>query len=388
MPNLGDARIQRRPTMHKILSLLSLLCALATPAHAQRHDVSRTSGAPGQLSDVASAVTLADQAAIRRGGRVQIAVLGTTHLRDAPKSIQPQAFDPLVARLAAFKPDLIAVESLSGAQCDYLHAYSYAYEDTAKTYCFDTSVARDTLKLEGAAAEREMDEMFSSGLQWTPARRRRLIALFLAVGEPASACVQWLRLPVAERVADEVLSTALVAQIEKKLSQRSEDSLIAIPLAVKLGLERIYPVDDHTGDRATGPIDEAVWQADMTRLWQNPRAAARHALLAKARDRVVADGDVLRWYRWLNSTEEARLAVASDFAAAAGDNGVHRTGRAYLSYWETRNLRMAANVREVVGRFRSNRALVVVGTSHKPYYERYLGITSDVQVFAIDALLK
>jgi hypothetical protein len=297
-------------------------------------------------------------------------------------------FEPLVAKLADFQPDLVAIESLSGAQCDYLRTYGFAYEGTAGQYCPDPSAARAQLKLVGAAAERELEEMLSTGRSLLPVQRRRLVALFLAAGEPASACVQWLRLPPSERIADATLTPELIAQLDRKLSRRSEDTLIAIPLAVKLGLERLYPVDDHTGDRATGPIDESIWQSDMTRVWKNPYADARHRLDAQALDRAAANGDMLGWYVWSNSTQAARLAVASDFAAAAGDAGAQRTGRAYLAYWETRNLRMVANIREIVGRSRADKVLVIVGASHKPYYERYLGMTSDINLVPTEALLK
>jgi hypothetical protein len=378
--------------MREIVAIILLASSFAavggTTSGAAQSAPPPASAAGARLSAVAGAVDIADQAAQHRGGNVQLAVLGTVHLREAPESIEERAFEPLVARLAAFKPDLVAVESLSGAQCDYLRAYVFAYEDTAKTYCFDASPARALLKLDGAAAEREIEQMLSGSRDLAPAQRRRLVALFLAAGEPASASVQWLRLPAAERTAGADVTPELIAQIDKKLAQRSEDTLIAIALALKLGLQRIYPVDDHTGDRATGPIDEAVWEANMKRLWSNPHSEARRALDTQAKDQMVADGDVLKWYRWINSAQAARLAVGGDFGAAAGDTGAQRTGRSYLAYWETRNMRMAANIREVAGRTRANRVVAIVGASHKPYYERYLGMTSDMDVLDIDALLK
>jgi hypothetical protein len=372
--------------MRKFLALLPLMMG-SLAAVAQAVSPPSTLASHGATA-VAAAVDLADQAAQQRGARVQLAVLGTAHLRAAPQALaQPAPFEALLARLAAFKPDLVAIESIAGAQCDYLRSYRFVYDDTAQTYCPDPSVARAQLKLDGAAAEREIEATLAAGKTVLPEQRRRLSALFLAAGEPASACLQWLRLPSTERQPDAVLTPELLAQITKKLSARSEDTLIAIPLAARLGLERIYPVDDHTGDRAAGPIDEKAWQENMARLWKNPSAATRQQLDTQAQDRAVADGDVLGWYGWLNSAQAARLAVAGDFAAAAGDTSPQRTGRAYLAYWETRNLRMAANIREVIGRTHANRAIAIVGAAHKSYYERYLGMSSDIELVAIDALL-
>ena len=100
---------------------------------------------------------------------------------------------------------------------------------------------------------------------------------------------------------------------------------------------------------------------------------------------MVAGGSVIYWYRALNSANAQRLAVEGDFAAAARSQLPGNTGRKYLAYWETRNLRMVANLRAVTGDGR--RVLAIVGVSHKPYYERYLSATSDVAINDVQAVL-
>ena len=112
--------------------------------------------------------------------------------------------------------------SRCGKQCAWLRQFPARFQETADTYCFDP----------------------------TPAQRRHLAALFLAGGEPVSALVQWLRLPEAERHAGDGLHAGLVALLEGRKvgrGKRSEDTLIAAPLAAALGLERVYAMDDHTG---------------------------------------------------------------------------------------------------------------------------------------------
>jgi hypothetical protein len=88
----------------------------------------------------------------------------------------------------------------------------------------------------------------------------------------------------------------------------------------------------------------------------------------------------------MNSPQLGRLAVTGDFGAAAGANVPGNSGRKYLAYWETRNLRMVANIREAVGP--GMRLLAIVGASHKSYYERYLGVSSDIEIADIDQILK
>ncbi len=62
------------------------------------------------------------------------------------------------------------------------------------------------------------------------------------------------------------------------------------------------------------------------------------------------------------------------------------TGRKYLAYWETRNMRMVANIRETIGS--GGKVLAIVGSAHKAYYERYLGVSSDLSIVDIRLLLQ
>jgi hypothetical protein len=61
-----------------------------------------------------------------------------------------------------------------------------------------------------------MAEVYKALRAWpaqaTPSQRRRLAALFMAANDRASAYVQWLQLPEAERRAGDGLSSALVGQ--------------------------------------------------------------------------------------------------------------------------------------------------------------------------------
>jgi len=338
-------------------------------------------------TEIANAVAIADEAAACRGDLSQVAVLGTAHLSALPKEFDTRRLSGLVDKLAAWKPAKIAIESLSGPQCDYLKAYAFAYPDTWKTYCRDPSAARAALGLDGAAAEAEIERILATATVERPAtQRRRLAALFLAAGEPASAMVQWMRLSAAERHSDNSLAKTLVDELIELEAKRNENYLIAVPLAVRLGHERVFPVDDHTGDRASGPYDEKLYVQEITAIWANDAVSERRTADESWDKRIAAGGDVLGWYRWMNSPEVSRLAVTGDFGAAAGAKVPGNSGRKYLAYWETRNMRMVANIREAVGP--GTRLLAIVGVSHKPYYERYLGISSDIEIADVDQILR
>lgn len=349
--------------------------------------VQMAASTPASGTAVAQAVALADEAAARRGNRSEVLVLGTAHLSSLPKSFDRNRFRPLLQRLAGWRPDRIATETLSGWQCDYLRSREFAYPGTAKDYCYDPLPARSALRMDGAAAEQALEVALAKPLaDRPPAERRRLAGLFMAAGDPNSALVQWLRLPLNERRTDSALPDALVAQLVQRASRLSEDTVIAAQLAVELGHERIYPVDDHSGDRASGPVDEAVYARELPAIWENPATKQRKIEMAAWDKRLAEGAGLIGWYRWMNGPDHARMIVGGDFGAAAGSALPGNTGRKYLAYWETRNMRMAANIREVVGP--GGRVLALVGVSHKPYYERYLTVSSDLVVADLDAVLR
>lgn len=320
----------------------------------------------------------------------QVMVLGTAHLSGLPKQFDPAGLAPLLDRLAAWQPQLISVEALSGAQCDYLRRYSYRYADSASTYCWDPKPARDATGLEVPAASAEMERLLAA---WparpTPAQRRRLAAVMLAAGERASALVQWLRLDSSERRAADGLDQGLADYLDKLVTRRDETYLIAVPLAVRLGLERVYPVDDHTADFTLrdAAAEEAAGVA-IQRLWDNPATAKRRAEDAVLHTGLNTAEGVLALYRAYNQPAQSRVVFDSDFGAAMQDRAGNQYGRTYLTGWETRNLRMAANIRDLFGSEPGKRMLTIVGVSHKGYYEAYLNMMHDVQVVDTESVLR
>ena len=316
----------------------------------------------------------------------EVMVLGTAHLRFL--KFDPALAGALVDRLSAWGPQAIAIEELSGVQCDFMRRYPQRYADTITGYCWDPAPARTATGLDVAAATLQWTQLLAN---WpatpTPAQRRHLAALFLAGGEKASALVQWLRLAPAERRAGDGLDATLVAYLQKQATRGDETALVSAPLAARLGHERLYPMDDHTADTPDGP-DAKAYGAAITKAWDNPATAQR-----KQTDDVLAanlhtPADLLALYRAYNRPGQGPLIFASDFGAALNEPSPQHFGRNYLGYWETRNLRMASNIRDVLGLTPGMKMLVVVGASHKVYLEAYLNQMHDVQLTDAEPLLR
>jgi Family of unknown function (DUF5694) len=311
----------------------------------------------------------------------RVAVLGTSHLAGLPKSFDPATLRPLIARLAAWRPTAIAVENVPGTQCAMLRQYPARYHDSVADYCWDPAPARAATGLDVPAAATRVEELLAA---WsaapTAARRRNLAATLMAAGESHSALVQWLRLAPAERRAGDGLDPVLVQRLEQLRTRQDEVAQIAAPLAAALGLERLVSMDDHSADRPTPPADEAAYGKAITLAWNNPASTARKAESERLQRQLGTGNGVLATYRAYNAHGQGRLIFDSDFGAQLKERSTRQFGRNYVTYWETRNLRMAANIRDGFGAVPGTRTLVLVGASHKPYLEAYLDQMHDVQL--------
>ncbi|MCD1623791.1 DUF5694 domain-containing protein [Citromicrobium bathyomarinum] len=323
----------------------------------------------------ADLVDIVDEAAQERGDLTPVLVLGTSHLSSLPEDFPLERFDPLLDKLEEWAPEAIAVEGIDGVQCDNLRLFD---PGNADTYCPDPGPARAALGVSGRDAQFGVMELLAKpGDQRNNAERRRLIGLFLAIGEPESALVQWLRLPEAERAAGDDLPAELVAYLEKFDTRHNENVVIAARLAVRLGLDRVDRVDDQMS--GSDPKDPEAYGPEISAIWDNAPTRKRITEYEEW-DAAMEDGSmpILEWYRRYNSPASLALAMEGDFGAAAGARTPSDAGQTYLAYWETRNLRMVANIRQVIGT--DTRTLAIVGVSHKPYYDRYLGMMSNIEL--------
>ncbi|WP_132998652.1 DUF5694 domain-containing protein [Luteimonas arsenica] len=313
------------------------------------------------------------------GPRTQMLNLGSVHL-SSHGDWQRTWLAPLNAKLVAWQPQVVTVESLSGAQCELMRQVPQRYAEAYEHYCPDATGFQRALKTTQAEAERDAAAVLA---EWpaspTPAQRRRLAMLFLAAGDRPSAQVQWLRLAVPERIAEDGLTEAALKVLDRSQRAMNESYDIAAAVAAASGLERIHAVDDHTavvlGDAY--PEGFADWQRTFFQgIRDTPRFAAMEAAWS-----AVDDGDsLLAAYRDMNAPGAQDAQIRADFGGAFADAAPERFGRYYAGWWETRNLRMVANIREAITPHPGARVLNIVGASHKPWYDQWARQMADVEV--------
>lgn len=315
------------------------------------------------------------------GALNEVLVLGSPHFSSLPPTFKPEQVEPLLSRLADWRPTAISIENLSGLQCDSMRRQPDRYASTIENYCYDPTAAGLAAGLDVPAANIEVERTLAI---WPEAashmQRRHLALLFLAAGEPPSAIVQWLRLPESERLPQDGLTEQLVASLNQRMNRRNETELVAAALAARLGLERLWAVDDQSASSEMPPEDQEGYREAIMGSWNNPHSRARREATTALNAGLGNPDGLLEIYRAYNDPSQAMVAYQADFGATLIEPSPQAYGRRYLGYWETRNLRMVANIRELLGRSPGTRMLTIVGASHKGYYEAYLNQMHDVRL--------
>lgn len=322
------------------------------------------------------------------GARAQVLVLGSVHLGDMPQDFRPETLDPLLDRLAAFKPEVITIEQISGESCDMVARHPTIHDPEGfAPYCGNTDAARAATGLDVPAAIAEVATTLADWpAQPSPAERRHLAALFLAANAPTSALTQWLQLADAERRVGDGLDDALAAQLQKAMTLNSENYQVAAVLAARLGLQRVFPIDDHTGDNVPIADSEVGAYANAIRqAWAS--AETQTQPLRKHESGLIERGDMLELYRYINRPDVRRIQADSDFGAAMRDPSPGHYAQIYVAGWETRNLRMVANIRASFRTRPGARVLSIVGASHKPWFDSLLGQMQGVDIVDVEQVL-
>ena len=310
----------------------------------------------------------------------EVLVLGSPHLAQLEKEPAKEGLERLLKKLAAWGPTAIATESISGVQADYLRRHPGRHESSIARYCWDPTPATRATGIDVPAATAEADQLLQDWPESPdPSQRRHLAAIFLAGGERDSALVQWLQLDSPQRHSDGLLTQDLVELLDKCADQRRGESVaLGAQLAARLGLERLWSVDDHSTYMDLPTHKEAAFNSVIQEAWDNPAIRERMAAVEEFHQGVDQPDGPLNLYRACNSHREQQAAFESDFGPAMEHHSPEGYGRMYTGAWETRNLRMVANIREVLTRRPGTRLLAIVGASHKGYYEAYLHQMHDV----------
>ena len=179
------------------------------------------------------------------------------------------------------------------------------------------------------------------------------------------------------------------------LSRRLEspDEIVSIGVAVahRRGLNRLLSVDDHVDDEVG--LKTGLNGALMRELEGNAAYAdlVASSYLQEAQRRLpeaAKQGDLLPLYMRINSPDYLNKDVSSQWHLFFRTEMPSKNDRARVALWEARNLNIAGGIRAASAWHPGGRVLVVFGTAHKPFLDRYVAQMMDIEVVQLEDVLR
>jgi len=119
--------------------------------------------------------------------------------------------------------------------------------------------------------------------------------------------------------------------------------------------------------------------------WSNDRSQLQPVI--DEQKRLVTAKDMLSLYRLTNAPRTQAVMAESNVRPALAAVSVQHYPQMWVQGWEIRNLRMVANVLDVVRLHPGARVLSVVGASHKPWFDGWLAQMSGVDIVDAEDVL-
>ncbi len=377
-PNLTEAFMSVRRVVASLLLPTVLLLGLS-PSPAQAQDPG-----PSPLE-----TDLPDSAATK------VFVLGSTHLSRVADQFEPSMVDSLITLLDEYRPDAIGVERRSGRQIAAMERWGGPFREVldrvASTSLHHGNLIRKRAGWTWSEANWQADSLLAVARSDTMALgaegRLALVQSLAAAYRLPTAALHWKYLPPEDRSSQTVLPDTTVVDLNKRLTAANEVYSIGMRLAHERGHQRLYPIDDQTNrdlavKAAQSPYD-AIGDSMSRAIKTNPVFQRADSLEEAALD----EGTFLPYYRYVNQAKVGRADVDLQWRTMLEVDLPGDVGRKWLALWETRNLHSVGHIQRMVSQHSGEKILVIVGSSHKPFYDTYLRQMMGVKVVDADEVL-
>lgn len=188
--------------------------------------------------------------------------------------------------------------------------------------------------------------------------------------------------------ADDGINNSLLTQLDDLQRRRNENHLIGSRLAARLGLQRVHAIDVQDDDVLSAEQMQAFGSEVFEPMAARFRADPRLQILIDAAGRLNSPDEALDTYRRVNSSATLEAGAEVEWLGMIDRATPDDLGRIRLAGWEVRNLRMAANIRQVASGTPGGRVLVIVGTGHRIWPEAYLSQLTDVRIVPAESVLQ
>ncbi|UMB61172.1 DUF5694 domain-containing protein [Lutibacter sp. A80] len=214
--------------------------------------------------------------------------------------------------------------------------------------------------------------------------RKVLFDNYLAITDIPSATLQYQYLLSENYEFSEFseFDKFLITQIQQELNSNSEFYTLAVPVAFHQKLNSIEAVNDFQ--------DEALLFNYFPNFGQDCQSRAEllskisqkpvYKKMSELTIRGVESKDLSDLFLFLNSDEYKLQDKKGQWEIWFETQFESGSDRARYSLWEMRNLQITSNILNVIAKNSGKRILVIIGSSHTSFIEKYLHQIEDIEV--------
>jgi hypothetical protein len=322
--------------------------------------------------------------------KTKVMILATPHLAKYQGSFRPSALDSLITLFRYWQPALIGIESQAPKTIAFQEQEGHDYTAVIQQFAPDIirlgHLAQSQLGIGGNVARVKADSLLLEIEDGYDVDEGSLILHLLAAYDYYSALLQWAYLSKTQQ-ADTYIPTDIKTHLDKSLLSLNEINSIGIRIAMDSRIERMYQIDDHMDkdlfqDFSDQLMDDIQVTNAFDEFMRDPLYKESEAKLQQG----FMTNNLLPYYRYINSPGYLQQDYETQwmmFFKTKLSSG-HDLSR--IALWEARNMRIAANIREMTAMMPGYKALIIIGASHKPFLDKYLSNFIDIEVVQLESV--
>ncbi|RDK84858.1 DUF5694 domain-containing protein [Marinirhabdus gelatinilytica] len=307
--------------------------------------------------------------------KTEVLILGTPHLFSMEK-FKPSMLDGVKEKLNSYDFDIICVEKMPGQLLyDISRRKDTAFNGLTRMqkHIKLADSVQSYLGGDFLASKAKTRELTSRELL-TNKDRKDLLYHFVATTNIPAAVLQYKYLQQSPDVFTTEMDRYVSDFLKKRLSGNNEYFSLAVPLAFKKKLNTIEPIDNMQDMALLSKyypsfVTDFKTHPEIIEKVMNSEVLKKSDSLTKE---AVASNDLSKLYEFLNSEEYMEEDYDAQWKIWFETNFPSKSDMARYSLWEMRNLQISANIMDVVARYPNKRILVIIGSSHKSFLEKYL----------------
>lgn len=321
--------------------------------------------------------------------KTEIQILGTPHLSQL-KDFNPKMLDELINILSRKSFDVVCAEAMPAELLyDIRSRKDSAFSEVLSSFGGSRLIIADSLQsilgIDFLEAKKKLN-LLASKKYLSDSERLSLIEYALASADPVSATLNYIQLQEKSIIGQSLIPEEYFVELQKNEEQSNEIYSLAVQLAVKQNLNKIELIDDFQ--------DEALlfkFFPDFIEEYTKNQGAFKDIGKLpvfvkgdKLKKQSLEKKDLLEYYRFINSEEYMTQDFKAQWEIWLNTNFESGSDSARYYLWEMRNLKIASNILRVIANNSEKNVLVIIGSSHKSFIEKYLRQVSDIEVMSFN----